>query len=567
MVLQYLILSMSMMFAMAFFPLHSFPPLPSTRSACETISDQTRKYIETPDKICLVGGGITAVEHGIILQMLHEGFYAVFGEDAPSTIQNAWLGANPVETDSVPASGLLGRVVCIMSDAEVTEELHFYVTEKMDSLVADGNFTAPVIVRFGEWHENEVKPTRHILEEVLEAHIIEYDLMHEVDPEFNAILASKTVSRATPAAIISIDGAWFQNKNMEEGFDESSIAIFDGLISDKLRQALLDLLSRANGEWNANDGPDPELWISGGLDCTPYDEEISLAETTPRSWGLKEEHLKVLCADAEDEILSPIAAVESILQQCVWPNHRVCRLATEAMLGQDVTQLTANAPWHPRETFAWHVDAEPLLAPPGPWTDAFGYFRNRFDCRKPHLVSCLIYLNDEWRDEWGASTRFLDPPSGFTVEVHPAPGRIVIMDQDVTHSVSAPTVDAGGRPRYSLVWKLAIFPPVKTAERVFTLPTLHDLFLETKRDNPPASRTLRPICCSGAMKSWSVEKERMVYVGSTEREAAIQSYPWYRSSPELHDCESEHKSAESAVFGSTLALSVLTDGALRKQLN
>jgi len=60
---------------------------------------------------------------------------------------------------------------------------------------------------------------------------------------------------------------------------------------------------------------------------------------------------------------------------------------------------------------------------------------------------------------WGASTYFLDPPTGEMVEVQPAPGRVVIMDQDVTHTVSAPSREAGGRPRYSLVWKLAVFPP------------------------------------------------------------------------------------------------------------
>ena len=48
---------------------------------------------------------------------------------------------------------------------------------------------------------------------------------------------------------------------------------------------------------------------------------------------------------------------------------------------------------------------------------------------------------------WGASTYFLDPPTGEMVEVQPAPGRVVIMDQDVTHTVSAPSREAGGRPR------------------------------------------------------------------------------------------------------------------------
>lgn len=36
--------------------------------------------------------------------------------------------------------------------------------------------------------------------------------------------------------------------------------------------------------------------------------------------------------------------------------------------------------------------------------------------------------------------------------------RAVLMDQDMLHRVSAPSAAAGGRPRYSLVWKLAFLP-------------------------------------------------------------------------------------------------------------
>lgn len=36
--------------------------------------------------------------------------------------------------------------------------------------------------------------------------------------------------------------------------------------------------------------------------------------------------------------------------------------------------------------------------------------------------------------------------------------RAVLMDQDVLHRVSMPSQLAGGRPRYSLVWKLVFYP-------------------------------------------------------------------------------------------------------------
>lgn len=74
-------------------------------------------------------------------------------------------------------------------------------------------------------------------------------------------------------------------------------------------------------------------------------------------------------------------------------------------------------------------------------------------------LSCLVYLNDEWDEkEWGAPTRFLDPPTKETIDVLPKPGRCLIMDQDISHTVVAPNVEAGKRARYSLVWKLVLHP-------------------------------------------------------------------------------------------------------------
>jgi len=67
-----------------------------------------------------------------------------------------------------------------------------------------------------------------------------------------------------------------------------------------------------------------------------------------------------------------------------------------------------------------------------------------------------VYLNERWLPEWGAATVCLDPPTAGTLHVQPSPGRVVVMDQDVSHKVTAPTEAAGGRPRYSLVWKLVL---------------------------------------------------------------------------------------------------------------
>eukprot|EP00798_Chlamydomonas_sp_ICE-L_P018106 gene18106-24538_t len=77
---------------------------------------------------------------------------------------------------------------------------------------------------------------------------------------------------------------------------------------------------------------------------------------------------------------------------------------------------------------------------------------------KPLFVSMLVYLNEEWKEEWNSETMFLDPESACGLFVRPQPGRMVLMDQDVPHRVSAPSSAAKGCPRYSLVWKLVFYP-------------------------------------------------------------------------------------------------------------
>lgn len=57
-----------------------------------------------------------------------------------------------------------------------------------------------------------------------------------------------------------------------------------------------------------------------------------------------------------------------------------------------------------------------------------------------------------------APTKFFDPPTHEEYKVYPSPGRCVLMDQDVTHSVVAPERAAGKEPRYSIVWKLILHP-------------------------------------------------------------------------------------------------------------
>lgn len=136
------------------------------------------------------------------------------------------------------------------------------------------------------------------------------------------------------------------------------------------------------------------------------------------------------------------------------------------------TPVVANAPMH-GDAFDFHIDGDPFVAQASPWTDLHGNFPNRAPCPKPRLVSALVYLSEGWDSErWGAWTLFRDPPSGALVRVGARPGRVVLLDQDLEHSVSAPSARAGaGRARLSLALKLCLHakgvptpPPVVGAE-------------------------------------------------------------------------------------------------------
>ena len=110
----------------------------------------------------------------------------------------------------------------------------------------------------------------------------------------------------------------------------------------------------------------------------------------------------------------------------------------------------------PGDTFAFHADADPATLPSGtPWAAAYGRYVNR-DMAKPWLVTAVLCLNPAWGGPpWGGDLRVVDESAVGGVLLCPAPGRLVLMDQDALHCVTPPTA-AAPAPRYSLVWKLAV---------------------------------------------------------------------------------------------------------------
>jgi hypothetical protein len=236
--------------------------------------------------------------------------------------------------------------------------------------------------------------------------------------------------------------------------------VFDNLVNPALRKRLLNVVKgnpeEANDEWNEVDfGPDPNRWERGGL-MDVVDENGAETTSDGTCWGLTNDAIVDICFDHHPAI----AEFESKLSQ-LFSDFVVSRLP-EAVFGDCISPLTANAPTH-GDTFEYHIDADPLQVPPSPWADVFGRYPNR-SRGKPRFVSCLLYLNECWDTDWGAPTRFLDPPTKKTIDVIPMPGRCVIMDQDISHTVVAPNVEAGKRPRYSLVWKLMLHPKTLTQD-------------------------------------------------------------------------------------------------------
>ena len=120
--------------------------------------------------------------------------------------------------------------------------------------------------------------------------------------------------------------------------------------------------------------------------------------------------------------------------------------------------FVANAAVHGDE-YRWHVDADPSSFPDScAWVRTYGDHVNG-EPGKPLFVSAVVYVNSEWNEnDWGGETHFMDVDSGIGATVRPRPGRVVLMDQDVTHRVSPPTRAAGGRARFSFVYKLVFFP-------------------------------------------------------------------------------------------------------------
>ena len=358
--------------------------------------------------------------------------------------------------------GAIGRVLIIdvygiatgvnIDENEFISEMKIGISQQIDDCLYHGELSQPVLLAL------QSAATNNTSDGIIEKEVNDYGLRDGLDISFYTTQDNEDDDNTfIPSHHIKIDGAMIETVGSpgQTHFDTSSILVFDNLLDDTLRKRLLNVVNGVSedGEdtWrDSTDGPNPSRWVRGGLvDVVDKDSDSSEEDDGP-CWGLTEEAIVDICFHDHPAINEFEAKLAQLFQDFI-----VSRLP-EAVLGSCVSPLTANAPCH-GDSFDFHIDADPMQVPPSPWADVFGRYPNRSK-GKPRFVSVLLYLNDKWADEWGAPTKFLDPPTQECYEVFPKPGRCLVMDQDISHTVVAPNEECGKRPRYSLVWKLILHP-------------------------------------------------------------------------------------------------------------
>ena len=347
--------------------------------------------------------------------------------------------------------GATGRVLVMTSDNhEDNEDLQTAILQIIDQLLYDESspVNQPILLSILQEDSPVLQKLDVLVEALIRTEIDQYSLAERIE-------GSSSTAREIdffPADFVHIDGAMVMDpSNGVESWDTSSLLVFDNLVSKDLRRRLLDVVLGDESWDDIKDGPNPNRWVIGLTDIPEDNNRDNSGEEEYGGYGLSDEATEEICFEEHDAVQEFEAIVASL-----FPQYAVSRMP-EAVLGGSVTPLNANAPIHGNQ-FDYHIDADPYFAPPSPWTDVYGRYTNRLQ-GKPRFMSCLVYLNDEWNyDEWGAPTRCLDVATDTSYDVHPKPGRVLLMDQDITHTVVAPEAAAGKRPRYSLVWKLVLHP-------------------------------------------------------------------------------------------------------------
>ena len=377
-----------------------------------------------------------------------------YGVQFDHTTSDICLTSQP--STSIPGS--LGRAIMIdvhgavdenIEESDFITELKNGISQQIDDYLYSGQLSQPVLLAFQSATANSIT-----LNDIIEKEVLDYGLRDGINRDTTQ--SNHDDASFIPSRHIQLDGAMIETIDSpgQLHFDTSSVVVLDNILDESLRRRLLNVVNgypedTTDVNWDdAKDGPDPQRWVRGGLNDI-VDSKNEEEDDGP-CWGLTDDAIMDICFHDHPAINE----FEAKLGQ-LFSDYIVATLP-EAVLGDCVSPITANAPCY-GDTFEFHIDADPMQVPPSPWADVFGRYPNR-SRGKPRFVSVLLYLNEEWNEEWGAPTMFLDPPTQEVYEVFPQPGRCVIMDQDISHTVVAPRKEAGKRPRYSLVFKVILHP-------------------------------------------------------------------------------------------------------------
>jgi hypothetical protein len=322
------------------------------------------------------------------------------------------------------------KLVALHSPLEVGSDEWIELLLALDEADMGDFVLAPLIGDRVKWDTYSLKD---LYEKLLGDHISEHGLREELHFQSGPIQHGNGVL-SVPLQV-ELDGA---KVKCSSGYrwDASSLVVLDGVVDEALRQELLDLLT-AEG-WDHSRGPPPDKWEKRLVDT----------DGAPPSWGLKEGVMAEMAEEMPPCIEQLLARIQRLYPEATMT------LMPASVFGSSVSPIVGNAPMNGEE-YQWHIDADPSLLPKSPWRDYWSTYTNR-EPKKPLFVTLLVYLNPEWASEWHAETIFLDPPSGTGVFVSPRPGRVVLMDQDITHRISAPSIASEGLPRYSFVVKLVM---------------------------------------------------------------------------------------------------------------
>jgi len=331
---------------------------------------------------------------------------ATVGLEASEVSAFANLLPNAIAHDLGPEAldigvhGFVGRAILISGRTQNDELdlLERALAEAQDNLVIEGELSSPALICVLEHGSSSNEVNRDQMVDAVLSQLDQFSLLDEIAPlptlpdlenpsqpdvpwfrqPANWERRGTEEPLSLPTVVLRIDGEVTASGDL----DASSVAVFDGLVSEELRAELLSLFS-SDGH-DPNSGPDPACWVRGGLSDVVGLEDISsgfsgdgldilFSASSAGSVGLCPEAVDFLCANPP--FSGAISAFEDIIKKRIFPNHIVSRMPP-AVFGDSVSALTANAPRH-GESFTWHIDADPKHLPPSPWTDAFGTYRNR----------------------------------------------------------------------------------------------------------------------------------------------------------------------------------------------